>query len=124
MDFVELQRTTGKHIAEAIMQCLHHNNIDINKCRGQTYDGAAAMSSERVGVQARIKEVCPLAIYTHCRSHVLNLSIASACKVSQIRCVVDVINEVFIFFSSSPKRQRFFEHVLDKLGSTSRKIKL
>ena len=68
------------------------------------------MSSERVGVQARIKVVCPLALYTHSRSHVCNPSIASACKVPQIRSMVDVINESFNFFNNSPKWQRFLEH--------------
>ena len=82
------------------------------------------MSSERVGVQARIKVVCPLALYNHCRSHVLNLSIASACKVPQISSMVDVINETFKFFNNSPKRQRFFEHILDAFESDCTKSKL
>ena len=69
------------------------------------------LSSERVGVQARIKVVCPLALYAHCRSRVLNLSIASACKVPQISCMVDVINKSFKFFNNSPKRQKFLEHI-------------
>ena len=103
LDFVELIRTTGAHIAEAIMLSLAQHMVDILKCRGQAYDGAATMSSERVGVQARIKVVCPLALYTHCRSHVLNLSIASACKVPQISSTVDFINETFKFFNNSLK---------------------
>ena len=65
------------------------------------------MSSERVEVHARIKVVCPLALYTHCRSHVRNLSIASACKVPQISSMVDVINETFKFFNNSPKLQTY-----------------
>ena len=63
LDFVELIRTTGTHIAEAIMLSLAQNKVDILKCRGQAYDGAAAMSSERVGVQARIKVVPTSFIY-------------------------------------------------------------
>ena len=117
-DFVELQR------AEAIIACLHQNNIDISRCRGQSYDGASAKSSDRVGVQSRIKVVAPLAIYTHCNSHVLNLSIAGACHIPSIRNMIDVINEVFLFYNSSPKRQRFFEHILEALGSESSKRKL
>ena len=66
-------------MAEAILLLLKSNNIDIAKARGQAHDGTGSMSSERVGVQSRIKVVAPLALYTHCRSHVLNLSIASAC---------------------------------------------
>ena len=47
-DFVELIRTIGAHIAEAIMLSLAQHKVDVHvlKCRGQAYDGAAAMSSE------------------------------------------------------------------------------
>lgn len=82
------------------------------------------MSSGKQGVQARIREVAPLALYTHCRSHVLNLSIASACKVPLIRKMVDSLNQVFLFFDNSPKRQRFFEHVLKVCKSESKRVKL
>ena len=125
LDFVELIRATGAHIAEAIILSLTQHKVDILKCRGQAYDGAAAMSPERVGVHARIKVVChALALYTHCRSHVLNLSIASACKVPQISSMVDVINETFKFFNNSPKLQIFFEQILDAFESDCTKSKL
>ena len=91
-DFVELERADGAHIAEAIVQNLKSNNINILKCRGQAYDGASAMVSEKVRVQARIRTI---SLYTHCRSHVLNLSIASACTIPIIRNMIGVINEVF-----------------------------
>ena len=103
-DFVELQRANGEQIAQAILASLSANNIDIKKCRGQAYDGASAMSSKKVGVQSRVIEVSPLALYTHCNSHVLNLSIASACQIPLIRNMIDVINETFLFFDNSPKR--------------------
>ena len=38
--------------------------------------------------------------------------------------MIDVINEVLLFYNSSPKRQRFFEHILEALGSESSKRKL
>ena len=66
--FVELERADGAHIAEAIVQSLKSNNINILKCRGQAYDGASAMASEKVGVQASIRTISPLALYTHCRT--------------------------------------------------------
>ncbi len=52
------------------------------------------MSSQNRGVQARIREVAPLAVYT---SHVLNLSIAASCKIPEVRNMVDVINSLFLF---------------------------
>ena len=57
-DFVYLDKTDGESISRAIIECLSKRGIDITKARGQAYDGASAMSSSRVGVQARI--ICPL----------------------------------------------------------------
>ena len=72
------------------------------------------MSSSRVGVQTRIRALAPRALYVHCNSHVLNLSIASSCQIQAIKNMIDTINETFTFFHFSPKRQRFFESILDK----------
>ncbi|KAK3094004.1 hypothetical protein FSP39_022800 [Pinctada imbricata] len=72
------------------------------------------MASEKQGCQGRIKELNKLAVYTHCKSHVLNLSIAHACKHPLVRNMIDGINATFLFFDSSPKRQRYFEHVLSQ----------
>ncbi|XP_068697106.1 zinc finger MYM-type protein 1-like [Montipora foliosa] len=57
IDFKSLERTTGAAISNSILECLRDLNIPITDCRGQGYDGAAAMSSERVGVQAEIADV-------------------------------------------------------------------
>lgn len=123
-DFLHLKRTTGEAIANKIVEVLTENNIPVDKMRSQAYDGAAAMSSEKVGCQARIKSINPLALYTHCNSHVLNLSIAYACKMPLVRNMIDGVNATFVFFDVSPKRQRFFEHVLQHHGLESKLKKL
>eukprot|EP00118_Oscarella_pearsei_P012309 m.89762 g.89762 ORF g.89762 m.89762 type:complete len:65 (+) comp36624_c0_seq4:1612-1806(+) len=64
------------------------------------------MSSAIRGVQARIKQVSPLAVYTHCYCHCLNLSIAASCKISEVRNVVDLINTVF-FWQTATKGKDF-----------------
>ena len=116
--FTFLTRTTGLAISNAIKESLCTYNIDVSKARGQAYDGASAMSSNISGVQARIREAAPLALYTHCRSHVLNLSIAATCQVPEVRNMVDTINSCFNY---SPKRQIFFELVLEAMGATTKK---
>ena len=40
MDYVHLERTTGKAIADAIVKSLHDMGFDIKNLRGQGYDGA------------------------------------------------------------------------------------
>ena len=120
LDFVYLERTTGAKIGAAIMQSLKKHGIDIKKTRGQAYDGASAMSSPEVGAQAVIRAAAPKALYVHCSSHRLNLSIAEACKVIEIRNMIDVLNSVFLFFDLSPKRQKFFNRVLKAYACSSR----
>ena len=61
-DFVYLDKTDGESISRAIIECLAKRGIDITKARGQAYDGASAMSSPRVGVQARIRALAPTCI--------------------------------------------------------------
>ncbi|XP_060074027.1 52 kDa repressor of the inhibitor of the protein kinase-like [Ylistrum balloti] len=123
-DFLHLKRTTVETTAIKIVEVLTENNIPVDKIRGQAYDGAAAMSSEKVGCQARIKSVNQHALYTHCNGHVLNLSIAHACKIPLVRNMIDGVNATFVFFDVSPKRQRFFEHVLQHHGPKSKRKKL
>ena len=73
---------------------------------------ASAMAGTHTSTQARIiKSSC---LYTHCRSHILNLSIASSCTEHGICDTIQVINEVYLLsFHNSPKRRRFLELVLD-----------
>ena len=51
--------------------------------------GASNMSSERIGVQAQMQELSPLATYIHCSSHQLNLVISHSCALIDVRNVID-----------------------------------
>ena len=83
--------------------------LDPSSIRGQAYDGASAMSSEKEGVQAKINEISPLAPLRHCYAHFLNLSIAATCKLSEVRSLIGLINEAYLFLNDSPNRQKLFE---------------
>ena len=63
------------------------------------------MSSSRVGCQAIIRQEAPLAVYTHCSDHCLNLVVAGAFKLPNVRNIVDIIKEIGILFNTSPKRE-------------------
>ena len=52
-----------------------------NKLVAQTYDGAAVMSGQLNGLQAKIKEVAPQAVFVHCYAHVLNLALLKSSKI-------------------------------------------
>ena len=62
-------RLSRKNMARTIMAKLSEMNLDMSELVAQSYDGAAAMSSQRVGVLAIIKESAPIALYFHCTVH-------------------------------------------------------
>jgi len=45
---------------------LKKNDLDINNIVGQDYDGGSNMSGINKGVQTRIMEQNPAALFTHC----------------------------------------------------------
>ena len=66
--FIYIERAMGEAIAHGVIDCLKDRNIDISTARGQSYDGAQCMFSDKVGVQARIKQLSTRALYIHCSS--------------------------------------------------------
>ena len=85
------RRTSGKNLGQNIIEILRSNELVMADCRGQAYDGAAAMSSDRCGAQTEVRKEAPNVAYTHCRSHVINLAIVAACKNRSISNMMDVI---------------------------------
>ena len=125
LDFISVERITGEAISSAILKSLNYLGICIQHCRGQGYDGAANMSSSKKGVQAKIREASPLAFYTHCQSHQLNLCVVKSCSIAAIKKATSTISEIAKFFHCSPKRQRFFEEVISScVQDTTKKQKL
>ena len=104
--------TAGKDIAGAIMAALQAHALPLSDIRGQGYDGAAAMSSNTVGEQARLCQESPLAVCNHCSGHCLNPVIAGSCAIVSIRNMMDKLKETCLFFSNSPKREAILISVM------------
>lgn len=90
--------TTGTVIKNTIEQQLVSIGLNIENIRGQGYDGGSNMSGRINGVQALILKEQPLAIYTHCFNHSLNLCLSKACEVFAIKNMNGIISTISIFF--------------------------
>ena len=103
INFMHLERNATM-ISRKILESLSDPSIslDPSNIRGQAYDGASVMRSGKEGVQAKIKEINPLALFTHCYAHCLNLSIATSCKLLEVRNLIGQINEAYLFLNNSP----------------------
>lgn len=116
LEVVSLQRITGLHIANKIKDVLGQLGLNISNCRGQGYNGASNMSSDRVGVQALIRQDAPKAVYTHCSGHCLNLVIANSCALPVVCNTLDKMKATVKFFINSPKRESLLVEVAKKEG--------
>ena len=82
---------------------------------GQGYDGSSNMSSSRTGVQGRILAVSPLAFYTHCQAHQLNLCVVKGCSIPQICNANGTISEIAKFIATHQSVNIFLKRRLNPL---------
>ena len=86
LTYIQAESLTAEGLTTCILDCLKKNNLDPKNIVSQGYNGASVMRGSCTGVQARIKQVAPHAMYVHCNAHCLNL------------CLVDSAN---MFFAKS-----------------------
>ena len=68
------------------------------------FDGVATFSGDKTGVQRRLKELSPHALFVHCRCHVLQLaSLQAANATPGIKQVYTTLMMLWKFLHYSPK---------------------
>jgi hypothetical protein len=55
LTFINIENHTGEYLASILLEFMVDNEIDINLCRGKSYDNASNMSGPCSGMQAIIK---------------------------------------------------------------------
>lgn len=85
------------------------------KLIGQGYDGAAVMAGHLNGLQAKVREKYPLALFVHCSAHRLNLVLMQVFKqISSCRIFFLTLNGYAAFFNNSTKRTHLLDSVVHK----------
>lgn len=74
----------AEYISIEILSALKKLGISDIPLVAQTYDGANVMSGSTSGVQTRIRESHPEAIFIHCMAHKLNLVITNTCRTIKV----------------------------------------
>ncbi|XP_060881672.1 zinc finger MYM-type protein 1-like [Metopolophium dirhodum] len=125
LGFVKMTSTTGLAIKDAILIKLKEVGLSIDNLRGQGYDGGANMSGKHNGVQSLILNEQPLAFYTHCFSHSLNLCLYKACNVPSVKNMMGIVSSIAAFFSASAKRaDKLKSVILGDSNNSQKKEKL
>jgi len=98
-----------------LMNSVLHKFDFKTKLIGQCYDGASVMAGHLNGVQAKIKEVAPMALFTHCLAHRLNLVLQHGCSANT-KCRVFFANMTGIsaYFHNSTSRSNVVDTIIGK----------
>lgn len=114
--FEELPNATANDYFVIIKKLMEKYKLDISLCRGQAYDGANTMSGRFSGLQTKIKDVSPLALYIHCCAHNLNLVLIDSIR-SSINAVsfFGILEALYTFITNSLPRLKIFEEEQKKI---------
>ena len=90
---------------------------------GMGFDGAAPFSGKHTGVQARLKQHAPHAVYVHCHGHQLQLACIQAANATKgIDHVYTTLMTLWKFFHYSPKCAQSLKEVQKVLNLPELKI--
>lgn len=88
------------------------HGLNLSSIRGQCYDGSASMKWCYSGVQNRTKIETPLALYTHCYAHILNLCLVDlATFIPLVRIPFGTLSTVHNCIRTCLKRYAVFKKV-------------
>ncbi|XP_063800287.1 52 kDa repressor of the inhibitor of the protein kinase-like [Pseudophryne corroboree] len=123
LGFTKVVNMTGEALSDSIIESLKSANLDIAYLRGQGYDGGANMSGLLKGVQAQILRMQPLAIYTNCANHRLNLALNKASTVTSIRITVGIIANINNFLRDSAFRMHLLSDKINEMLPSQKAVK-
>ncbi|XP_041852965.1 zinc finger MYM-type protein 1-like [Melanotaenia boesemani] len=111
LGFLTAPETTGLGLSNLILNRLEELNIPFSNCRGQSYDNGANMKGKNKGVQARLLEKNPRALYVPCGAHTLNLVVADAAKNSiDATSFFGNVQKIYNLFSAATQRWSILKH--------------
>jgi len=107
--FYETTSTTAGTMFNITEDVLTRFELHLSNCRGQCFDGASNMAGNVTGLQKRITEVEPRALFVHCMNHSLSLSFQDAMShIPHCRDAMNLIKDLISFVRDSPKRLAWF----------------
>ena len=110
LTYVEVVSLDALGLSTYILDTLKHFGLDPTCIVSQGYDGASVMSGKCSGVQQRIKEVAPQALYVHCYAHCLNLALVDTTRsIADASDFFALMETLYVFMSSSKSHDVYLQ---------------
>ena len=104
--FREAFDLTAAGLANKLLATLTTTDIPLSYIVGHGYDGAAAMSGCKNGLQKHICDKYRTAMYVRRILHCVNVCLMKAGQVTGIKKAVTLMNEIAVFFHDSSKKTK------------------
>lgn len=123
LGYTPIKSHKSESLAARILSTMESLGLDINMCRGQSYDNASNMSGKYTSVQARIGEINQCAPYVPCAAHSLNLvgNSAAECCLAAVS-FFSIVAEIYRFFVASTYRWDILKAKLANKGLVVKKL--
>lgn len=104
LEIVHLKKADAESIYFALVECLKEKQLEVSRIIGMGFDGASTFSGKKTGVQTRIKNIAPHALFVHCHCHLLQLAcVQAANSTNGIKHVYVTLTALWKFFHYSTK---------------------